>query len=557
VPNNEFLDPAPDRTPRILSELGSHSSALSSNDLLDRFRRVAAGDVVADITNGALDGVERLAEVPVAYGLPRDEGGRLPYLVPELDGRPLHEDDRLPSVDRADLIDGALTVRSFDALAAPPTDLPARETGLTYRHAGRESTATAPAASAAVPYELVPASELEGIDAFTGPQLSFEFAVPGFAEDAIASHITTTDAPWSQPRYDDPAADISDPAHRAALSDRYDAIGAPGPVNRVVAAVTRTVTDEDAPDGEGVTTTGSEVEAILLLESEPSAAPTFGGVAVAAGLSEGNHRLTVNRAGAAPHSETIRAGGGTVAAGVGGEIPLVANADATKLEVDADGTDRDLARLAVEDDFGGRLYDAPLDGPDAVYVDRRGAYTTEVRDADDEVGAFRVTPTDEDRVRIERPDTGKAVLATYLADVAEETRAQVAAVAGGGGGGDGDTRTPPGQGGQGGQGGAGDDGGAPTGTDDGLEGAENAIRGLATALGAVAEAATRAAERAAAGDRQGANASLDAVASRLERVAARLSDARGDLPDAIGNATARRLDQAERRASQARAAGTL
>ena len=42
VPNNEFLDPDPDRAPRILSELGSHSSALSVNDRPDEFQRSRA-----------------------------------------------------------------------------------------------------------------------------------------------------------------------------------------------------------------------------------------------------------------------------------------------------------------------------------------------------------------------------------------------------------------------------------------------------------------------------------------------------------------------------------
>ncbi len=71
----------------------------------------------------------------------------------------------------------------------------------------------------------MPSSELEHIADFTGPQLSFEFAVPQFAEDVVSGHITTTGAPWNQPRYENPAADISEPNHRAALAERYDAIG--------------------------------------------------------------------------------------------------------------------------------------------------------------------------------------------------------------------------------------------------------------------------------------------------------------------------------------------
>jgi hypothetical protein len=49
--------------------------------------------------------------------------------------------------------------------------------------------------------------------------------------------------------------------------------------------------------------------------------------------------------------------------------------------LDADGTDATLTNLAIDDDFAGRLYDSAIDGSDAVYVHRGGAYTAEVRDA--------------------------------------------------------------------------------------------------------------------------------------------------------------------------------
>ncbi|MFK8214140.1 hypothetical protein [Haloferax volcanii] len=598
VPNNEFLDPDPARPPRVLSELGSHSSALSLNDRADRFQRLPTGGTFADITNRALDRIEDAAEIPIAYGLPRDEGARLPYVVPELDGAPVYEDERLPSVTRESLVSEALTVRSFDALSSPPTDLPARATGLVFApetadagsDAGADTTADADAATDAdIEYALVPAGEVEHITEFTGPQLSFEFAVPGFVEDAIASHLTTTSAPWSQPRYADPAADITDPTHRSELADRYDAVDDPSTLNTLFVRVTEAVTDADAPDGEGVTTRGSGVESVLLLESDPEAAPTFGGLGVLRDVPAGEHRLTVNGAGSAPHSETVRvgdagsgsasasepessSGGGksetVVTAGVDGEIPLVARESATKVEVDTDGTDRDLTALALEDDFGGRLYDAPLSGPDAVYVHRGGAYTVEVRDSDDELGAFRVNPDpdpgpDSDgpdadsnsdpapasipSVRIDEPRTGKASLATFLADISAETAAAVAAADGGGDDSDSDDS----------------DDSADTTTSDGATrtptggGQANAVRGLAQALESVAEAARRAAERAESGDRGRADESLDTVAARLERVAERLAEARGELPGSLSRATDRRLEQARRRSEQARAADTL
>ncbi|ELZ17656.1 hypothetical protein [Natrinema limicola] len=525
VPNNEFLDPDPDLVPRILSELGSHSSALSVNDVPDGFQRVAIEDLLADITNTALEGIEDLAdlEIPLAYGLPRDEGSRLPYLVPEYEGVPIYEHERLPSVTRESLINDDLTVRSYDALTSPPTGLPTRETGLVFRHRERD-------ADADIEYDLVPSSDLEQIAAFTGPQLSFEFAVPDVVEDAVAGHITTTGVPWSQPRYDNPAADISVPNHRTALADRYDAIGEAAPIHSVIARVTEAVTTDDAPENEGLTTTETAVESVVLLESDPEAVPTFGGVAVVQDVPAGEHRLTVNSAGRAPHSEHVAVAddGTPTAAGVGGEIPLVAHDRATKLEIGGEKAATDLSAVALEDDFAGRLYESPVDETDAVYVHTGGAYTTEVRDSDDAIGAYRVNPTPggESTVRIERPETGKASLATFVADIADETRAEIAAVS--------------------------DDDDADRGG-----GSSNAVTGLERALAAVVEAARRAAERARDSERDTADKQLTTVTERLQRVEQRLTEARSDLSEPLSNAAQNRMAQADRRTEQARNADKL
>jgi len=576
VPNNEFLDPDPDPAPRILSELGSHSSALSVNDRPDEFRRLPGADLLADITNTAIESIESLSEVPLAYGLPRDEGGRLPYVVPEYEGEPVYDHERLPAVDEGSLIDGAITVRAFDDLAAPPTDLPERSTGVVFRHEGRDAGAAASAESdTEYAYELVATSELEGITDFSGPQLSFEFSVPEFAEDAVSGHISTAGVPWEQPRYDNPAGDITDPTHRAALAERYDAVGEAAPINTVVAGVGEAVASDDAPDGEGLTTQEPAVEAVALLESESRVVPTFQGIAVARDVPEGDHRLTVNAAGQAPYSEQLAVGGsggetatpaddagtdtgagtgtgtddadGTdgparpervTAAGVDAEIPLVARENAQKLEIDADGTDADLAGVAVEDDFAGRLYDAPTEGSDAVYVHRGGAYTTEVRDADGAVGAFRVNPDpgggsdsddgdddDDDAagpgrgppIRIERPETGKASLSSFLVEIAKETRDQAQAI-----------------------------------VDEGdLQGRANGLRGLVRSLDAVIEAAERATENARAGDRGNADQQLQAVARGIERIVDRLRSIGEDVPEEFTNAVGNRAEQAARRAEQA------
>ncbi|MFC6787989.1 hypothetical protein ACFQFD_18880 [Halobaculum halobium] len=69
VPNNEFLDPETDRA-SIISEVGSHSSALGINETKAEFERLPLVTDIADISNGALSPLD----VPAAYGLPRGEG---------------------------------------------------------------------------------------------------------------------------------------------------------------------------------------------------------------------------------------------------------------------------------------------------------------------------------------------------------------------------------------------------------------------------------------------------------------------------------------------------
>jgi hypothetical protein len=525
VPNNEFLDPDPSTQPRILTELASHSSALSLNERADSFQRITVGDTIADITNLTVDGLESIGELPIAYGLPRDESFRLPYSIPELDGALIYEDDRLPAVSSDSLVDESLTVSSVEELLSPPTELPERESGPVFSFEGDSD----------VTYELLPTRELEYISAFTGPQLSFEFTVPEFAEDRIANHITTAGTPWDDPRYENPAADITEPVHRAELADRYDAIAEPSGASRLIAAVGQTVQDTDAPDGEGVTTEQTTVETVALVESEPTAVPSFNGVVVAQGLPEGDHRLTVNGAGYAPHSEqvTVERDGPPTVAGADGTIALPTKENAVKLGVDTEGTDADLNALAVEDDFGGRLYDAPLDGPDAVYVDRNGAYTTEVVDSDGELGAFRVNPGEERSRTIDRPDTGTASLAAFVADISNETATSVREAAER----EGDSDDGDDQG-----------GGRPD---------APGITGLAQALEAASDAAARAAEQARKGDTRGTDQRLETARARLADAAERLAEARGELPETVGNAVENRLEQGTRRADQARESGKL
>ena len=543
VPNNEFLDPEPDVVPRVLPELGSHSSTLSLNEVPDSFQRFDTDGLIPDVTNEGIDQLQDLVDLPFAYGLPRDEGARLPMVIPELDGVALYEHDAVPSFTRDSLIDETLTVRSLAGLQSPPSDLPLRETGLVFEHQQREGAAD-------VTYALDSTDEIEHISGFTGPQLSFEFPVPEAVEDAFSHHISTTGTPWDQPRYDDPTADITASAHREALAERYDAIDNPGISDAVIARVKETTTNEDAPDDEGLTTIEMTQEAVALLESDPKMRPTFAGVAVFGEVEPGTHQLTVNAAGSAPHSEQLEVTDDDDSSfkrvGVDGEVPVVARDRATRVELSDEEADSDIVRTAIEDDFAGRIYESAVEGRDSVFVHEGGAYTTEVRDQDDEIGAYRVNPDPGSgaEIRIDRPETGKESLSSYLADIAEETRASVAAI--------GKTDDEDGT-----ESGSDDTGDGRSGNGGDADGSENAIQGLERALEAVVESAERASDRAREGDQGGTDQQLEAVAQRLETVGDRLADASDDLPPGLSNAAENRLEQADRRNEQARAAEKL
>ncbi|WP_313691147.1 hypothetical protein [Halorarum halobium] len=425
VPNNEFLDPDLDR-PAIISEVGSHSSALGVNADRETFQRFPLDGGIADITNSVLD----LVDIPAAYGLPRDEGIPLPYAVPELDGTPVYDLPELPNVTREHLVPGELTVDSFDEYDSPPSELPTREDGL---HLRPERHPEADAADGT--YALVHVGEVSHVEAFTGPQLSFQFAVPGFAEDAVASHLTSVGTPWTQPRFENPAADVTDPIHRDALTERYD-LDLTGTLGNVVGAVREATESTQAPGSNGVDTRSPRTEGVARLESDPVAVPTWGGVAAFRDVPAGDHRLTVNAPGVAPYAETFERGdeGGTTAAGADGALVLAPNEDAVKVRAGGGSGDPTVAAVTVEDDFAGAVYAGSPpkdeDGGFGLYVHRAGAFTAEVTDRNGDVGAFRVNPdADQATATVEDLRTGKAALVDFLDTLLSETLVQAVAVA--------------------------------------------------------------------------------------------------------------------------------
>ncbi|WP_224449160.1 hypothetical protein [Haloprofundus salilacus] len=460
VPNNEFVDPEADR-PSVLSEVGSHASALGVNGRPRTFQRLAGDGFIADITNEAVEIGDRTVRVPAAYGLPRDEGLRIPYIVPELDGAPLYDHERLPNVSADDLLSGSLVVRNFAELANPPEDIPLRETGLSFGF-------DAATRDVEVEYDLVSAEDLRHIDGFTGPQLRFEFTVPKFVEDSFAHHLTATTAPREQPRFSDPVVDVTDPQHRATLAERYGGVDSDETENRVVGVVRELTTrpsaaegetsgdestaddepptdDELTPTNDGTVTTDEEstpagdgaptppslhesnVESVALLESEnPTAVPTWNGVVSFTGVTRESHRLTVNGAGRAPYAETFEFDGGTYTAGVDGVVTVVPNEEAVKVRADA-SQQSGITNVRFEEDVAGPVYDGRPDGDDrfGIYVNRHGTYTAEVTDREGSVGVFRVTPgtngaSGDEPLTIDAPETGKRSFVTFLQSLLDE-----------------------------------------------------------------------------------------------------------------------------------------
>ncbi|WP_281195321.1 hypothetical protein [Halorubrum sp. F4] len=424
TPNNEFLEPdlAADRRPGILSEVGSHSSASEVNGVRPSFERLPGDDWQSDVTNDALEVAESLV-APFAYGLPRGEGARLPFVMPELDGHPLHEHPSL-SVDREDFVDERVTVGGWRGLPTPPADLPLRERGLVLTHPDSSTPADAT-------YELEPMGSLpEAIVDFVGPQLSFEFAIPGFAEDRFADHITSVGIPWEQPRYADPLADVTDPAHRR----RIDGESPSGLTNRVVGRVRYLGSGADgALDGIGddardalgsaiaVSRYALPVEvAVRLASEEPTATVTRGGVFGYLGVEPGEHLLVVNGPGFAPVAQRFVHEGGTFRAGADGELTVIPTEGAGRIRGDGRST-RGIAHVCVTEDYAGVVHDgAPTEADRfAVAVHREGRYTVEVVDSEGRPGAYRVTPEtfgDDTEVVRERVETGKASLAGALRD---------------------------------------------------------------------------------------------------------------------------------------------
>ena len=436
-PNNEFLRPdlGPGGRPSVLAEVGSHSSATDVNESRLSFERLPDASLASDVSNGFFRPLDSLVEQPFAYGLPRDEGARLPYSMPELEGVPLYEHDDLDGLREADFVDRDVTVRSWGDLARPPGDLPVREPGLVFGAPGSPTDGD-------VTYELFPLADAsDAIDDFTGPQLSFEFAIPGFVEEQFASHITSAGIPWEDPRTTDPVGDVTHPAHPRTLVGE-----APGGLtDRGVGAgrgrVGGAEGQVDAVDGDdlgavepfvSVSLLPLPVEVAVLLRSDPVATVTSGGVFRFLDVGAGTHELVVNGPGVAPYAEQFDHDGGTVRPGVDGRVAVVANEDAAVLRGDrSDSTG--ISHVRVVESFAGPVFDGgPVeDDRFAIPVHRDGDYTVTITDRDGVSGSVRVDPRELDGEPIPEVETGKAALSRSLGEFLVETSSLAAELGGG------------------------------------------------------------------------------------------------------------------------------
>ena len=424
VPNNEFFDPVlPDgRRPGILAEVGSHSSASELNGRVPSFERDVVDDVDPDVTNDFVGITPRLSS-RLAYGLPRDEGARLPFVMPTLDGKRLDEHPGL-AVDRTAFVDESVTVASWHGIPTPPTSIPLREPGIVMGH---------PDSTAAIdtPYELEHISAVRAeIESFDGPRLSFEFRIPGFVEDRFADHITSVGIPWQQDRFTDPLADVTDPAHR----QRIDGASPDGLQNLVLGSVRVLQSgasgilervNEDARDALAgaisVSYSSLPVEvAVQLASPDPVASITRSGVFGFLHTEPGEHRLVVNGPGYAPVAERFVHDGGLVRAGARGDLTVVASKDAGWIRGDARDT-TGISHVRIVEEYAGITYDAEPPETDrfAIAVHRDGLYTLEITDRNGRLGAVRVTPgdfDDEGNVNLGDVETGKLSLVRTLRD---------------------------------------------------------------------------------------------------------------------------------------------
>ncbi len=431
-PNNEYLHPDLGEAgrPVVLSEVGSHSSATDVNERRPSFERLGVESLNPDVTNGGVRPLDTLSDQPFAYGLPRGEGLGLPYVLPEYEGVSLAEHPALDGVDLDDFMPADVTVRSWGDLARPPSALPTREPGPVLTAPGSQVTGDAI-------YELQPLEAVrQAIDDFTGPRLSFEFTVPGFAEELYASHITTVQRPWDADRYDEPTADITDPAHRQAIRGE----STPGVADRVIGVVSilegrpggalDAVDPDDREAIEPFVTVSRfplPVEVVCLLESDPVAVPTAGGVFRFVDIEPGTHGLVVNGPGIAPVAQRFDHTGGTTRPGADGRVSLVANEDATLLRLDRRNS-TGISRLRITETFAGPVFDGQPYEDDrfTVPVHLEGEYTVEIVDQAGVRGVVRVDPRELQGEPIPPFETGKVALAralgSRLEDAAVEAR---------------------------------------------------------------------------------------------------------------------------------------
>lgn len=450
VENNEYFKPKREdvdseigQPTGVLEEVGAHASVTDINDRRTTFEPIGEN---IDITNGP----DIMNSLPDGegdpYGLPRDEGATIPYIMPRVGNTELYQHEDLPDVDRSDLIE-ELTLRSptgseifgfCGVFPEPPSDpdLPVRTHGRTVVNAESDL-------SGDHEYDLARLQDLESqIDEFTGEKLDIDVCI-SFLDDIFLSK--DFEPPDLQTSDYDPFLDISEPAHRDQFAALFDFLTLENSgISIVEGEAFETKPGSEGEIKEDFTDIKDEladliefslfpvsIESMIILESEDIVLPTANG-RFSIQAVPGEHRLIINGPGYAPYAEKFDLSDTGHQAGGAGRVSLVPNSDSVKIGGELSGAEGGIQQIQIANDYVGELYDSrpPVEkNAFAVYVPESGTYTVEITDNDGKKGAFRIDPEPgEDEVVVDIR-TGKASLASYLAafliDIAETSRSVV------------------------------------------------------------------------------------------------------------------------------------
>ncbi len=299
-------------------------------------------------------------------------------------------------------------------------------------------------------YNLAPLQDVERrVNDFTGPNLVYPYELPTLRlkggkwvfEILIEGFTRSIVTPWESDWYEDSTVAVDHIDHREYLSNKYDLeLVEPSKAITFVQAVKDEaegrlreeyeknrdrVEDlgESLDDAVTITKNSINKEVVGVFDSpETKAVPSSGGILAATSLEPGEHRLTVQGDDYAPYVERFElSAGGSYPAGVSGNLFVVPDDKAVK--VGGRGSEGELERVKLTEDFAGPVYDSKVEdnGTFALCVHQAGRYTIEVTDSEGETGRYRINPNeDTDSIVIDDMRTGKSPQIQHLIEFLED-----------------------------------------------------------------------------------------------------------------------------------------